>query len=165
MLGYLLFFSALLSGLIAGLFYSYSCSVNPGLGRLSDREYLRAMQSINKAILNPVFFISFLGTLIAIPATAVVYWNTNGFDLSCALLIVSALIYGIGVFGVTIRANVPLNDMLDKLDLSAGAGHFAKWRSEFEQPWNRYHSLRTVLNVVTFILVIAVLIINFKPAV
>jgi len=44
------------TSLIAGLFYAYSCSVNPGLRRLADKEYLTAMQSINKAILNPVFF-------------------------------------------------------------------------------------------------------------
>ena len=28
--------SVLLSGLVAGLFYGYACSVNPGLGRLND---------------------------------------------------------------------------------------------------------------------------------
>lgn len=162
MVVYLLFFSALLSGLIAGLFYAYSCSVNPGLGRLSDREYLRAMQSINRAILNPIFFITFLGTFIIIPTTCIVYWNKHGFDSSCGMLIAASLVYGIGVFGVTIRANVPLNNMLDKMDLTAGAGHFAKWRTDFEKPWNRYHSIRTVMNMIAFMLVITALLIRFN---
>ncbi len=30
----------LAAGLMAGLFYAYSCSVNPGLQRLSDAGYL-----------------------------------------------------------------------------------------------------------------------------
>lgn len=58
------------TALIAGLFYAYSCSVNIGLGRLPDREYLAAMQNINSAILNPLFFLSFMGTLILMPLSA-----------------------------------------------------------------------------------------------
>jgi len=57
----------ILSGLVAGLLYSYACSVNPGLHKLSDKEYIGAMQSINVAIQNPVFFISFMGSLILFP--------------------------------------------------------------------------------------------------
>lgn len=163
MVVFLLFSSVLLSGLIAGLFYAYSCSVNPGLGRLSDREYLRAMQSINRAILNPLFFITFLGTLITLPATCIVYWNACGFDSTCAMLTAASLVYGIGVFGVTIKANVPLNNKLDKMDLNAGAGHFSNWRMDFERPWNRFHSLRTMMNLIAFILVIASLLIQLMP--
>lgn len=43
-----LFLATLLCGLLAGLFYGYSCSVNNGLGRLNDPGYLKAMRSINK---------------------------------------------------------------------------------------------------------------------
>jgi uncharacterized membrane protein len=57
----LLFFTILLSGLVAGLLYAYSCSVNSGLKNLPDAAYLKAMQSINIAIQNPLFFASFLG--------------------------------------------------------------------------------------------------------
>ncbi|MBC8154239.1 MAG: DUF1772 domain-containing protein, partial [Bacteroidetes bacterium] len=55
------------TALIAGLLYAYSCSVNPGLNRLSDASYLAAMQSINREIQNPVFFLSFLGALVLLP--------------------------------------------------------------------------------------------------
>lgn len=161
MLSLLLFSSALLSGLIAGLFYAYSCSVNLGLAKLSDREYLRAMKAINRAILNPLFFISFLGTLVVIPVTAYVYFQNKGMDLSCALLILASLVYGIGVFGVTIRGNVPLNEMLERLDLTTGAANYSQWRSNFEKPWNRLHTLRTILNIAAVICILAVLIINF----
>ena len=52
---------------MAGLFYAYACSVNPGLGRLPDTGYLAAMQSINRAILNPFFLLVFMGALIILP--------------------------------------------------------------------------------------------------
>lgn len=56
----ILLIAATLTGLSAGLLYAYSCSVNLGLGRLPDGEYLAAMQSINKEILNPLFLQAFL---------------------------------------------------------------------------------------------------------
>ena len=51
-----LFLTTFLMALIAGLFYSFSVSVNPGLHKLSDSEYIKATKSINRAILNPFFF-------------------------------------------------------------------------------------------------------------
>ncbi|MDQ6763734.1 MAG: hypothetical protein M3015_14050 [Bacteroidota bacterium] len=39
-----------LSAIMAGLFLSYSFSSVPGLGKLVDIDYLKAMQSINKEI-------------------------------------------------------------------------------------------------------------------
>jgi hypothetical protein len=48
-------------GLLAGLFYAYACSVMPGLSDAGDRSFIDSMQQINKAIENPVFFLTFLG--------------------------------------------------------------------------------------------------------
>lgn len=65
----LLIITAILTALIAGLFYAYSCSVVLGLGKLSDTEYLKAMQNINREILNPLFFSSFMGTTVLLPVS------------------------------------------------------------------------------------------------
>lgn len=59
--------TATLTALIAGLFYAYSCSVNIGLAKLPDSQYIAAMQSINREIQNPAFFLSFIGTLLMLP--------------------------------------------------------------------------------------------------
>lgn len=115
---FILVLTTLLTGLVSGLFYAYSCSVNLGLGRLFDIEYLGAMQAINQAILNPWFFTSFFGVMVTLPISACL---TNGrFDYSVFYLVIAALtIYTIGVFGVTIFGNVPLNEALDKIDLGS----------------------------------------------
>ena len=41
--------SAILStGLMAGIFFTWSNAVKPGIGKLSDLEYLKALQSSNR---------------------------------------------------------------------------------------------------------------------
>lgn len=144
--------SALASGLIAGLFYSYSCSVNPGLGALPDANYLAAMQSINRVILNPVFFFSFMGTLLLLPLSTYQHFGTGS---RFYVLLAATLVYVIGTFGVTMVGNVPLNEALDKMNLTgASAQELAAYRLKFEVPWNRLHMIRTYASVLSFILVL-----------
>jgi uncharacterized membrane protein len=144
--------SVLLLALITGLFYGYSCSVNGGLGRLSDAEYLRAMQSINRAILNPVFFASFLGTLIMLPVyTWICYGKGNDFYFALA----GCIIYTLFVFGLTMTGNVPLNNILDRLKISSSTEEvISKERESFEKRWNTYHQVRTVSCVIALILIL-----------
>lgn len=150
----ILIVTATATGLIAGLFYAYTCSVNIGLGRLPDKEYLSAMQSINEAILNPLFFMSFLGTLLLLPLCT---WLNYQQQLSTRflLLLTTTIIYAIGVFGVTIFGNVPLNDALANFNLEhASAKSIYDQRIRFEQPWLLLHQVRTIASVVCLILVI-----------
>ncbi len=140
--------------LIAGLLYAYSCSVNIGLGRLSDTEYVSAMQSINRAIQNPVFFISFMGSLVFLPIST--YLN-YGQPISTRfwLLLAATSTYLIGVFGITIFGNVPLNNALEVFSLpSASVKDIAVQRAKFEVPWNNFHLIRTVASIVALILTI-----------
>ena len=50
----------LLTGLMTWIFFTWSNAVKPGIGKLSDLEYLRALKSMNRAILNNTFKIIFL---------------------------------------------------------------------------------------------------------
>lgn len=151
--------TALASGLIAGLFYSYSCSVNPGLGAISDANYLAAMQSINRAILNPVFFFSFMGTLLLLPLSTYQHFGTG---TRFYLLLGATLVYVIGTFGVTVAGNVPLNEALDKVNLTeASAQELAAHRLRFEAPWNRLNAIRTYAAVLSFLLVLLACLTTF----
>lgn len=156
----LLFLSVFLSSLITDLLYGYACSVNPGLSKLTDAEYLRAMQSINKEILNPFFFVSFIGTLIILPVTTF-YSKSHSSSVCFYLLLASSLSYLIGVIGVTAFGNIPLNNSLEKFDvLSANASELTKYRTTFESGWNRFHIIRTLFAVLTTALAIAAIIKN-----
>jgi uncharacterized membrane protein len=147
-----LIFTGVLTALIAGLFYAYSCSVVLGLGKLSDGEYLKAMQSINREILNPVFFLSFMGTAVMLPVSTFLYRAQSPVFI---LLLVATIIYLIGVFGVTIVGNVPLNDQLDQFNiLDSTAEGLKRMREVFENRWNFLNTIRTVCSTVSILLVI-----------
>lgn len=147
-----LIITAVLTALIAGLFYAYSCSVVLGLGKLNDSEYLKAMQNINREILNPVFFMSFMGTAVLLPVST---FLMRGQQPAFIFLLLATLAYLIGVFGVTIVVNVPMNDTLDKFDISNSTMEaIKKMRENFENRWNFLNNIRTVFSVISITLVV-----------
>ncbi len=141
------------SALMAGLFYAYSCSVSPGLGRLSDAEYIRSMQHINRAILNPVFYAGFMGTLLLLPLSAYLHYG-QPLTVRFWCLAAAALVYAVGVFGVTVAVNVPLNEALDAFNTqSASISEIAARRLGFEARWNSFNTVRTVCAIAATALV------------
>lgn len=146
----ILLLAVVTTAMLAGFFYGWGASVMPGLRRVSDREYVTAMQSINRAILNPVFFLSFLGPLVLLPLSAYLHYG-QPVTTRFYLLVAATIVYYIS-FGVTIFGNVPLNDMLDKFNLSSSEQAFSMQRAKFEMAWNRLHMIRTIISVLAFIL-------------
>lgn len=148
----LLIITATLTALIGGLFYAYSCSVILGLGKLSDAEYLKSMQSINREILNPVFFMSFMGTAILLPVMTFILRGQNPAFL---FLLSATLVYLIGVFGITMVGNVPLNNQLDQFDImNSSTEAMRKMREGFENRWNFLNHIRSICSAVSIVLVI-----------
>lgn len=153
-----LIITTVLTALIAGLFYAYSCSVVLGLGKLNDSEYLKAMQNINREILNPVFFMSFMGTAVLLPIST---FLMRGQQPAFIFILLATLAYLIGVFGVTIAGNVPMNDTLDKFDISNSTMDAIKqMRENFENRWNFLNNIRTAFSVISITLVICACIWN-----
>jgi uncharacterized membrane protein len=142
--------SILLTGLLAGLFYGFQCSIINGLGALGNREYLLGFQSINKAILNPVFFLSFMGSLIVLTITCYAAYKSGANHLLPYLLL-STAVYAFAVFGITVVCNVPLNEQLMAFDMmSATDSQMEAMRQRYENIWNYWHLIRTVAAVVAF---------------
>lgn len=137
--------------LMAGLFYSYSCSVIPGLGRLPDGQYISAMQSINKAIQNPVFFISFFGALLLLPVATYINYSRPP-SLVFWFLLTAMIIYFSGAFLITVFGNIPLNNSLDKFDMAnASMESIRKQRMLFETKWNNLNTVRTVSSLLALV--------------
>jgi uncharacterized membrane protein len=150
----ILLITATCTALMAGVFYSYSTSITLGLKMLPDPEYIAAMQSINKAIQNPVFFIAFLGSLLLLPVSS--YMNYSHSVSTKFLLILGAtIIYLAGVFCVTAFGNIPLNNTLEKFDLlNASNEAITLQRKSFEIRWNNLNTIRTISSIVSLILII-----------
>ncbi len=146
------FITVLLNALSVGFFFTWSVSVILGTKKVGDLTYLETMQSINKEILNPVFFIVFFGSLITLILNAALQNNNK---LMFWLLLTSAIIYLIGTFGVTAFGNVPLNNELDALDIKAlNITELKNFRDYYESNWNQYHNIRTLSNMISFILLL-----------
>ena len=149
----LLVLTATTTALMAGLFYAFSCSVNLGLARLSNAEYISAMQSINRAIQNPIFFAAFLSAPILLPISTFLHYE-QPLPVRFRYLLAATIIYLIGTFGVTMFGNVPLNNALDRFDLeSAAEAEIALQRTNFETRWNNLNTIRTVSSTLAVILV------------
>lgn len=145
-----LFSAVLLTGLSAGFFYAWSVSVIPGTRRILDPVYLETMQSINRAILNPAFFLIFFGSLILLIISTIQHFQAGS---TFWLLLTAALIYFAGTFGVTGLGNVPLNNSLDTMNLSEmSVDMMDTFRHQYELKWNRLHTIRTMFAVLSFML-------------
>ena len=104
-----------------------------GLARLPDAEYLAAMQAMNRAIQNPVFFTAFFGAAALLPMSAYIHY---GLPVTAHfwLLVAAAAVYLVGVMGVPVFGNVPLNESLDTFQLqSASVSAIAAQRAAFER--------------------------------
>lgn len=156
-----LFGAVVLTGLSAGLFYAWSVSVIPGTRKAVDLTYLETMQSINRAILNPAFFLIFFGSIAFQSISSIYEFQAN--KLVFGLMLASAIIYIIGTIGVTGLGNVPLNEKLDVLKIAdLSAEKLSAFRKYYESNWNRMHTIRTVFAVLSFLLTVLALLMQTK---
>ena len=151
----------LFTGLMAGIFFTWSNAVKPGIGKLSDLEYLRSFQSMNRVILNNTFKIIFSGAIITTALLPIFSFNLYPNNIFW-IFISTFIIYWVGTFGVTIFGNIPLNELLDKTSLAnVSLEELKTLRTSIELKWNNFNLIRSISSAVSFtLLIISVLLIN-----
>jgi uncharacterized membrane protein len=146
--------TALGCGLSAGVFFAFSSFVMPALDRLAPGQSIRAMNSINKLAVTPVFMTALFGTALAcvgLGAWAVASWG----ERPAALVLAGCALYVVGAIVVTIAANVPLNDALMNVD-PEGPDAAARW-SAYLSDWTPWNHARAVTAIAASGLLIAAL--------
>lgn len=142
------------TGLLAGFFYSYACSVMPGLARADDRTLVDGMQQINEAILNPIFFLTFMGAPALNLATWLVLRRARGRDVRDDE-VVRWILIGLGLsllgFVVTMALNVPLNDDLAAAGEPGKIADIAAVRDDFLGPWVVWNIVRALAITGSFV--------------
>jgi uncharacterized membrane protein len=136
------------TGLIAGLYYGWACSVMPGLARTDDRTMIGAMQSMNVAILNPLFVASFAGSLLLMLVSALLH--LSGDWRRVLPWIIAAFVLYTTTLISTGAVNVPLNNELMAAGGPDQITDLAAVRARFEAPWVRWHLVRTIASTVAF---------------
>jgi len=121
-------------GLMAGVFGIYALAVMRGLGRTDDQTFVRAFQSMDRAIINPLFMLTFFAALVLSGAAALLH--RSGGAESVVPWAASAFVLYLGTVVITMAIHVPLNDALKAageprtlLDASAmrDAFHETRW--------------------------------------
>jgi uncharacterized membrane protein len=140
----LTFRAALGSGLIGGVFFGFSTFVMRALTRLPAPAACGAMQSINRAVITPLFLIPFLGTAACCGVLTALSLRHLGQPASAYRLAACAL-YLLGTFATTMLGNVPLNNTLEKFDPDSADA--AVYWPTYACRWTRWNHLRTAAAV------------------
>lgn len=154
-----LIFAAFLCSLVAGFLFAFAVVVMPGIRNLNNREFIRAFQAMDGIIQNnqPVFLTVWLGSIIALIIAAVL--GIGHLDAAGPwFLIFSTFAYLLGVQLPTFTINLPLNNRLQSLNVDAmdePAQEAA--RETFEDRWNRWNAIRTVLSCLVSALLIVLI--------
>ncbi|MBF2016655.1 MAG: DUF1772 domain-containing protein [Rivularia sp. T60_A2020_040] len=133
-------FAVLGCGLIAGVFFAFSTFVMTALARLQPNQGITAMQAINITVINPLFMGVFLGTAVAcifLLISLLSKWHQPG----AVYLLVGSLLYLVGTLGVTIAFNVPMNEVLAKVE--PGSTDDAIW-ANYLVNWTFWNHVRTI---------------------
>jgi uncharacterized membrane protein len=148
----LVFLSALGSGLVAGLFFAFSAFVMTALARLPSAQGIAAMQSINVAVLNALFFAAFFGTAAACAVLAV-FSLFNWTEPGAIYLLAGGLLYLVGTILVTILFNLPLNNALAAAEPASadGAGLWTRYLSAWTA-WNHVRTAASLAAAASFIM-------------
>ncbi|MFY0256349.1 DUF1772 domain-containing protein [Chitinophaga sp. 30R24] len=142
------------TALVTGVFYAFAIAVNLAFQQLPDAAYIEAMQAINRAIVNPGFAISFFGAPVLLPLATYMYAKPV-FSQRAGYLLVATLLFLIGSFGVTVLANIPLNDQLAVVTLTGKTNaQLFTARHAFADAWNNWHLVRTLCSIGALILLV-----------
>lgn len=141
--------AALGSGLIGGVFFAFSTFVMAALARRPPPEGIAAMQAINETVLNGWFLGTFFGTGL-LSVALLVLASTDLSGAQTLLIFGAGALYIGGSIGVTIAANVPLNNELKAVRPESAEGH-AVWR-RYLVDWTRWNHVRTAASAATALL-------------
>lgn len=133
----LLLLATLSAGLQAGTYYTWANAVVPGLGRADARTFVTAFNHMNHVIVNPVFIATFLGTPVLAAGAVVASWP------AARPWTIGGLVLALATVVITMAANVPLNDALDRLDgARSTTDQLVAGRAGFDRAWRRWNLVR-----------------------
>jgi uncharacterized membrane protein len=142
-----LWFLALGSGLLGGVFFAFSTFIMKALSRLPPAHGAAAMNAIDATIVKSLFMPIFLGTAfasLALGAVCLFRPSQTGATLIAAACALSFA----GMFVTTVAFNVPLNDAL-----AADASVWARYVKE----WTFWNHVRTMASLIACGLFVAAL--------
>ena len=154
-----LFLAVLATGIVTGVLQLYAHTVMPGLRRVDDRTFVGAFQALDRAIVNPLFLLAFLGAFAFTGLAAALSLGGPARPLLPWLL--AALVLYLAVLVVTFRVNVPLNDALKAAGDPDRIADLAAVRERFNEAlWIRWNLVRTLAATAAFACLVRALMLH-----
>ena len=146
--------------MVTGFIFTYAVVVMPGFSKLSDKEFLKAFQVTDAVIQKrqPLFMLTWMGSIISVLcliSTSIFYFGI----LESWNVILIGVFYFLGVQGITILVNLPLNNHIQKLNIEKLNDEILrKERFQFEAKWNFFNKIRTFIAFCVSLMLLVILI-------
>ncbi|NNL35328.1 MAG: DUF1772 domain-containing protein [Silicimonas sp.] len=131
---------SLATGLVAGVFLTFSDFVMPSLAASAPAAGTQAMQIINRKVYRSIFMVLLIGMIPVSVIAAGTGWAT-GLPVA-GWLIAAAGLYLVGVLAVSALGNIPMNERLEALP-EGGPEAQAYWPA-YVAGWVRWNHLRWI---------------------
>ena len=145
----ILWIAALRSGLMAGVYFTFSGFVMKAFGKIESSKGIAAMNAINETILRSLFMPVFFGSSIVSVLLIIVALAQWG-NADSVYMLIAGLVYFVGMFLCTVIFNVPLNNSL--AELNENSSNVQQVWSHYLKAWTQRNHLRTVSSLLTCIL-------------
>ena len=152
--------TTLLCSLVAGFLVAFAVVVMPGIQGLNDHGFLQAFKKMDRIIQDshPIFVVLWLGSVLTLLLSVfLAYGKLEG--LNWMLLLFAGGLFILGVQLPTATINIPLNNQLQKQELSTlPPAQVRKAREHFEDRWIQWNIIRTIFAILTSVLLLMLLL-------
>lgn len=130
--------SILSAGALFGFYFTMSVSIMPGLDLTEPYAAIVANQDIGRATQQSAFFVALLGAPVALLAAIALHWRAT----SARNWLFVSLLGWIAMMVVTFTLNVPLNQVLDGLEVSFEQTGLEELWAAYGVDWQKWNWLR-----------------------
>ena len=134
-------FSILAYALVAGVFLAFSDFIMRSLSITGGSGGVEAMHVINREVFRWLFMTLFLG-MAAVSLFIAGYAWVSLDGPAGTIILLAALVYLIGCFGVTVVFNVPMNQALAGMELTSDVTR-TYWLQTYVPRWTFWNSVRS----------------------
>jgi uncharacterized membrane protein len=141
--------ATLTTGLTAGVFGDWAHTIMPGLATTDDRTFVAAFQALDRAILDPLIMLAFMGALVFTGVAAVLH--RRGDDHSVRPWVALAFGLYLAAVVITMAIHEPLNTVIRFAGDPDRIANPAAVRAAFQETrWVAWHIVRTIATTAAF---------------
>ena len=137
------------TGLTSGVFGDWAHTIMPGIGTTDDRTFVAVEQALDRAILNPLFLLTFFGALGFTGVAAVLHRRSG--DRAVLRWVAPAFGLCLAAFVITMVVHEPLNVVIRNAGDPSRIADVAAVRDAFDETgWAAWHLVRTIATTAAF---------------